>query len=274
MAGMRGGVRSRGSGRVLLVALLVATGTLAAEEPRAQEPCDPAEAIEPRADQLLHRMSDFLAGQRQFTVKTRGTTDFVEDSGQEVQRNQEGTVSVQRPDKLRVDKTEDHSRIHLVYDSRQLALVSGRSNIYATTPAPPSLDETLSMAWEQLGLDVPGSDLLTSDPYATLTEATCSGSYLGRTELDGVPVHHVVLRGREEDSELWIEDSPRALPRKYVITTRARPQPPQYSVELSEWNLWPRFSEDTFHFEPPPGATRVSFITPSLEVGRPQGGTR
>jgi hypothetical protein len=258
----------------VLALLMTAVPALGGEQ-KARAPAEPAAQVDPQADRLLRQMSDFLAAQREFTVRTEGTLDVVLDSGQKVQLNRAGDVRMQRPDRLRVDRVGDLANLRLYYDGRQLTVYGEGNNAYATTPAPPTVDATIDMALERLGLDAPGSDLLFSNPYAALTEDVRSGRYLGRAVVDGVSVHHLAFRNREGvDWELWVEDGPRPLPRKYVITSRDMPGSPQYSVNLSDWNLSPRLTQEQFRFVPPRDAMRVSFLAPDSLGGSPQGGAK
>lgn len=266
----------RGWGPVLGL-LLGATPLLgvAQQEQASAERTRSDTQVDPQAQRILRQMSDFLAAQREFSVRTEGTLDEVLDSGQKIQLQRAGDVRLQRPNRLRVDRTGDLAKLHLFYDGRQLTLQGEQSNAYATTPAPSTLDATLDMASQRLGLDAPGSDLLVSNPYAALTEDVRSGSYLGRSMVDGVPVHHLAFRNREGvDWELWVKDGPQPLPLKYVITSRDMPGAPQYSVRLSEWNLSPQLTPDQFQFTPSRDAVRVSFLAPDSQGAAQQGGSK
>ncbi|MFP2910424.1 DUF2092 domain-containing protein [Pyxidicoccus sp. 3LFB2] len=258
-----------------MLALLVTAAPALGQAQSAKAPPVPAARVDPRADRILRQMSDFLAAQREFTVNTEGTLDVVLDSGQKVQSHRAGDVRMQRPNRLRVDREGDLAGIQLYYDGRQFTLYGERTNAYATTPAPPTLDATIDVASEQLGLELPGADLLFSNPYAALSEDVHCGTYLGKSVVDGVPVHHLAFRNRDGvDWELWVEDGPRPLPRKYVITTRDLPGSPQYSVNLSGWNLAPGLTQEQFRFIPPPEAMRVSFLAPDSQGGQQQGGAK
>ncbi|WP_223636111.1 DUF2092 domain-containing protein [Corallococcus sp. EGB] len=263
-----------------LLALLLGTAPLLGgaqqEQASAERTGSDAQAqIDPQAQRILRQMSDFLGAQREFSVRTEGSLDELLDSGQKVQLQRAGDVRVQRPNRLRVDRAGDLARLHLFYDGQRLTLYGERSNAYATTPALSTLDATLDMASQRLGVDAPGSDLLVSNPYAALTEDVCSGRYLGQSKVDGVPVHHLAFRNRDGvDWELWVEDGPRPLPRKYVITSRDLPGAPQYSVRLSNWNLSPQFTPELFQFTPPRDAVRVSFLAPDSQDGAQQGGAK
>ncbi|WP_375758443.1 DUF2092 domain-containing protein [Corallococcus exercitus] len=258
-----------------LLALLLGATPLLGDAQQTKASTGPTDRIDPQAQRILRQMSDFLSAQREFSVRTEGTLDEVLDSGQKVQLQRAGDVRLQRPNRLRVDRTGDLARLHLFYDGRQLTLHGERANAYATTPAPSTLDATLDMASQKLGLDAPGADLLVSNPYAVLTEDVRSGKYLGSSRVDGVAVHHLAFRNNDGvDWEVWVEDGPRPLPRKYVITSRDLPGAPQYSVNLSEWNLSPELTPDQFQFTPPRDAMRVSFLAPDAQGGAQQGGSK
>ncbi|QAT84585.1 hypothetical protein EJ065_3016 [Corallococcus coralloides] len=268
--------RKRWCGALLALLLGVTPLLAGAQQEQATAERTGSEAkVDPQAQRILRQMSDFLAEQREFSVRTEGTLDQVLDSGQKIQLQRAGDVRLQRPNRLRVDRAGDLAKLHLFYDGQRLTVHGEQANAYATTPAPSTLDATLDMALQRLGLDAPGGDLLVSNPYTALIEDVRSGKYLGRAKVNGVPVHHLAFRNRDGvDWELWVEDGPRPLPLKYVITSRDLPGAPQYSVTLSEWNLSPQLTPDLFQFTPPRDAMRVSFLAPDSRSGAQQGGSK
>ncbi|MBN8465261.1 DUF2092 domain-containing protein [Corallococcus exiguus] len=235
-----------------------------------------AGGIDPQAQRILRQMSDFLGAQRELTVRTEESLDEVLDSGQKIQLQRAGDVRLQRLNRLRVDRAGDLAKLHVFYDGQRLTLQGQQANAYVPKPAPSTLDATLdNMASQRLGLDAPGSDLLVSNSYAALIEDVRSGSHLGRSMVDGVLVHHLAFRNREGvDWEVWVEDGPRPLPSKYVITSRDLPRAPQCSVRLSDWNLSPQLTPDQFQFTFPCDAVRVSFLAPDSQGGAQQGGSK
>jgi hypothetical protein len=63
--------------------------------------------IAPEAQRLLKASTDFLAKQQQFSVDTRITLEVVLKSGQKIEFNHTARQSVQRPNKLRAERTGD-----------------------------------------------------------------------------------------------------------------------------------------------------------------------
>jgi hypothetical protein len=89
-------------------------------------------------------------------------------------------------------------------------------------------------------------------------EDVVSGELIGASVVEGVPTQHLAFKGREVDWQIWIEDGPRQLPRKYLITSKKIEGAPEYAILMSDWNLTPKFGDDFFNFKPPPGAAPIA----------------
>jgi hypothetical protein len=210
--------------------------------------------VSPEADRLLRRMSDFLGQQKSFTVKVDGVTEIILQSGQKVQVHASGVAYVKRPDKLRIEKAGDDGGTLIVCDGKALTVYSKRQNVYVSTPASGTLDATMSNIVASGQIELPAADLLYSNSYQGLMDEVVSGQSLGTSIVDGVPTHHLAFQGRDVDWQIWIEDGPRPLPRKYVITTKGLEGSPEYEIVLSGWTLDPKLGDDLFRFQPPAGA--------------------
>jgi hypothetical protein len=219
--------------------------------------------VSPDADHLLRRMSDFLGQQKQFSVKVEGTTEAIYRTGQKVQVHSTGMGYVKRPGQLRIEKSGDDGSAQAFSDGRTFTYYTKRQNGYVSAPASGSLDETLSKVEESGKLEMPGADLLYTDSYAGLMDDVVAGESLGASVVEGVPTQHLAFQGRDVDWQIWIEDGPRPLPRKYVITSKKIEGAPEYEIRLSDWNLDPKLPEDLFKFKPPPGAAPLPTNAPT-----------
>ena len=65
------------------------------------------EGIDPEAQRLLKASTDFMASQKRFSVETRNSLEVVLKSGQKIELRHTARQSVQRPDKLRAERTGD-----------------------------------------------------------------------------------------------------------------------------------------------------------------------
>jgi hypothetical protein len=232
----------------------------------------PEAKVDPKARSLVQAMSQFLGSQPKLSFRAEGSTEVVLKSGEKVEFDHASTVRVKRPNALRSDREGEIAKLSLFYDGRTFTLAGQEKGNYAVAAAPPNLDEAIDVARQKLGIEAPGADLLYSKPYDALMEDVVSGTYVGKVALDGVPCHHLAFRGNESDWQIWIEDGPRPLPRKLVITSKKVQGEPEFRVALSQWNLAPNFDPTTFRFTPPPGATRIDFLPP--QGAPPTGGSR
>jgi hypothetical protein len=232
----------------------------------AQPPKTPPPTIEPGAAQLLRKMSDFLARAQAFTVDTNATDEVVLTSGQKIQSLSQSKLSVKRPNRLRSERVGPVAQMTLYYNGKTLSLFGHKLNMYATVPAPDTLDETIDMAREQYGLEAPGADLLSSDVYKALMDGVTSAVDIGVEPVDGVPCHHLAFRAPEVDFQIWVEDGAQPVPHRYVITSKTEKGQPQFTVQMSRWDTRANLRDEIFEFRPPPDAKKI----PLLVRQRPQ----
>jgi hypothetical protein len=216
--------------------------------------------IDAQAREKLQTSLAFLAGQKRISVDTRNITEVVLASGQKIQFDGSALLTVQRPDKLRASRRGDLVDQDFFYDGVSLTLHNPGENFYATVAAPGSLEAMLDYARETLGIIAPAGDLAYSNAYEILMDNVTSGFVVGTAMLEGVACDHLAFRGEGVDWQIWIQQGDQPLPRRFVITTLDVAGAPQFSVEMSNWNLAPAISEDTFRFVPPPGAIQVEFL--------------
>ena len=242
-----------GRGGAAAVALLMAA---ALPGPALSQPG----GVAPAAQQLLKASTDFLARQQRFSVDTESTIEVVLDSGQKIQFDHTARVSVERPNKLRAERTGDLVDQVFYYDGRSLTLHNPAENYYATIAAPGSLEEMLDFAREKLDVVAPAGDLLYKNAYDILMQEVISGFVVGKGVVDGVRCDHLAFRAPHVDWQIWIEEGKRPLMRKLVITTRDKLNAPQFTVVTKSWNLKPKFSASTFSFKPPRSVQKVEFV--------------
>ena len=116
------------------LALLLMTSAVGFGWPVAVEAQAPG--VEPQADKLLRRMTDYIGGLRQFSVDTHSTIEVVMPSGQKLQFENGASLSVQRPNKLFARRRGELTDQALYYDGKALTLHNPNDKVYATVPAP------------------------------------------------------------------------------------------------------------------------------------------
>ena len=216
--------------------------------------------IEPPAEKILRRMSDYLANLKQFTVKTENSLEVVLSSGQKLQFENPATAMVSRPNKLRADRKGDITNQEFYYDGKNLTLYNPKENLYATTAAPPTLEATLDFAREKLDVIAPGAEFLYNNAAERMLKETSSGFVVGPSVVGGVKCTHLAFRGAEFDWQIWIEDGAKPLPRKFIITSTKIAGAPEFTVLMRSWDLAPKLTDQSFSFVPPKGAKKIEFL--------------
>lgn len=236
-----------------IVAIAVAPLALAQQK----APSPPPRSVEPRAEEVLKQMSDFLAKSSHFALEAEETFDEIPDGEPRRGLTNVRRVAVERPNRLAADASGDTLNRAAWYDGRTLTALDKEHNRYASVEAPATIDATLDMLEEKYGVVLPLADLLFSDPYAVLTEKVTYGRYLGIHQAAGVPCHHLVFAQDTIEWQIWIDAGEKPLPRKLVISYVEEPGEPQYAATIRKWNLEPQFPAELFRFEAPEGAERV-----------------
>lgn len=213
--------------------------------------------IDPRADQALRRMSDYLGSLPSFQVRVAAVDEAVLTSGQKLQFMSDSIVLVRRPDRLRSERV-GAKEMAFFDDGRTLTLYCKGDNVYSSVPAAPGGIDAATDQARRFGLDAPGADLLSPRPYAVLTEDVVRGDYIGLEIVDGKPCHHLAFQGNETDWQIWIQDGPQPLPLRYSILSKNVTGQPEFAVRLSRWQTNVNLPDELFTFQPPAGATRVA----------------
>ena len=247
-------MKRRGRLTLFLALLLVVCSIL----PLAGE--NDASAIEPHADRILQEMSAYLQSADQFTFQTDISYDSVLVNGQKIQFGGTGEIAVQRPNRLRVEYRGDEGARRVVFDGHTLTVHDLIADFYAQREMTADIDTAVDRMFEKFGFSVPTADLVYADPYATLTASVDTGFVVGLHTVQGVRCHHLSFSQESIDWQIWIEDGPRPLPRKLLITYKDEPGAPQYTVQLSRWDLRPRISKAYFEFHPQASARRIEFL--------------
>ncbi len=229
--------------RIVSVAALAMLVTAGWPQPGHAQPT----GIDPQAEKLLRRMSDYLANRQQFTAKAESTLEVVLTSGQKIQFDSPATLMVSRPNKLRAHRKGDIANQEFFYDGKTLTLYNPSDNVYATTAAPPTIDETLDFAREKLDIIAPAPSVV-----------------------GGVKCTDLAFRGSEVDWQIWIEDGDKPLPRKFILTSKKVAGEPEFTVLMRSWDVTPKFTNSEFSFTPPKGAKKIEFLQLTAEAAKPK----
>lgn len=229
-------------------------------------PATAAAGVNPDADEILRSMSTYLAGLQAFSVSADISNEIITQDGQKLQLNAYGTLLLQRPSSFHFTRQGRFADAELLYDGRKLTIYGKTSNAYVQKDLAGTIDDALNELEGGMGLSLPGSDLLLAAPYAALASGVTGSGYFGRAFVGGIECHHLAFRKANVDWQLWVKVGDDPLPMKYVITTKWMTGAPQYSVQMSNWNVKPVVTKGQFTFAVPKGAKKLESL-PVDETG-------
>ncbi len=240
-----------------LAGLLSLAARAEVEKAPAAPKAEARPAIDPKADELMRRMCDYLAQAAHFSVDAEVWQDIQLGSGQQVQAGRTIELQVRRPDRFHAEVRSTRRNRGLFYDGKSITLLNRIQNLYGIIPAPPTLDGALDTASEHFGIALPLEDIIVSDPYKSGMRKVRTGIHLGQVSVLGVQCEHLAFSLGKVDWQIWIEQGARPVPRKIVITYKDEEATPQYTAILSHWDFQTPLPDFLFTFEPPNGAKKV-----------------
>jgi hypothetical protein len=219
-----------------------------------------ATAVDPSAIQILQRMTDYLGGLKQFSVHTQTTLEDMLDSGHRVDFDISANVIISRPNKLHAERKGDLVDQIFYYDGKTLTLHNPSDKVYATEPAPGTIEALLDYARESLGLTVPVADLVYRNAFPLLIQDVDFAKVVGKAVIGGVKCDHLIFSRPGVDFQVWVADGGRPLPYKYVVTDTGTSALLSVTTVMSNWNTAPAEAASRFIFVPPQEAKRIAFM--------------
>jgi len=211
------------------------------------------------ATKVLKAMTDYLANQKTISATYDTDIEVITSDLQKIQFASSGKMELSRPDKFRASRTGGYADVELVFDGKTLSVVGKNLNAFAQTESAGSIDQIIVRLRNELGLAIPGADLLLSNAYDELMKDVLDAKHIGRGVIDGVECDHLAFRNHDVDWQLWVEVGSRPIPHKYVITSKAVTGMPQYTLRIKDWKTDMQLAADAFAFKPPTDAKKIDF---------------
>jgi hypothetical protein len=219
------------------------------------------------ASAILAAMGKYLAGLQSFTCSVRAGYDVVQSTGQKIEFGETRRVTMDRPNRLRVEEVSSDGASDLaLFDGRNVTVFNADAGVFARAPQPGSVDDALVYFVRDLRMRMPLALLMTTRLPSELAQRVKSVDFVEDTDIDGVPVHHIAGRTDSTDFQFWITAGEHALPLRIVLTYRESPGEPQFWANFADWRINPKLAKGTFEFTPPKGARQIAF---AVQVPRP-----
>jgi len=219
-------------------------------------------AQEPNATMLLEKMSAHMAELDAFIITGDGYVDARLDAGQIIEHASEVTMRVRKPGSMRMTNRTSEGTKNLYFSKGILSLYSETENFYAQAEVPVSIEGAAIYAIEEIGIDAPLLDFVSSDMAANIQADAEDVQHMGQSLIRGAIYEHIAIRTPEIDIQLWIASEGPPLPGKMSISSKWEGGAPRFVVFLS-WDTDPSFPEGSLDFVPPPTATKIEFVKPA-----------
>jgi len=239
--------------RAASVLILVLLTTLGISLPAGAAPATKDEALK-----ILKAMSDYVAGQKTIAATFDADIEVITPEVEKIQFNNSGKMLLVRPDKFRATRVGGYADVELIADGQTVTVHGKNINSYAQIKAPGTTDQMFDKLRGDLGMQMPGTDLLLSNVFDVLTKDVIDAKYIGAGVIGGVECEHLAFRNEDTDWQLWVQTGPQPIPRKLVITTKTVAGAPQYTLVIRDWQTDQPPAPDAFVFKAPDGAKQVN----------------
>ena len=216
-----------------------------------------ARADEAQAKQLFKAMSDYMAAQQTISFNFDTSFEVITKDDQKIAFASSGSVTLNRPDKIRATRAGGFANVELVFDGKTVSLLGKEANLYAQAEVPGTIDNLVDVLRDKFHRPLSGADLLMSDVYDQLMPLVTNVKDLGSGVIRGVECDHFAFRTKEVDWQIWITQGDNPHPCRYVVTTKEVKGWPQYTVDVRDWKTGTDVAADDFAFKPPPGARKL-----------------
>ncbi|MBW2578428.1 MAG: DUF2092 domain-containing protein [Deltaproteobacteria bacterium] len=257
--------------RHLAIGLLVGqfgfTPVALAAEPSTEDADREKALAEAHAEDLkealaeLKLAADFLAAQKSFYLEAALGYDVVQANGQKLEFGGSRKITMRRPDRVKAEaESREGTEGTLFFDGKSISIDLEEENAYVSVEKPGSLDAAFDYLAEDLGVPTPLADLLSSNFFTDIADRIVAGFIVGESRIGDAECIHVAFSTEDLDVQMWIENSDRPLPHRFVITYREAEGSPQFWAQLMKWNLKPKTPDSLFSYKPPKGAERIPFV--------------
>lgn len=190
-------------------------------------------------------MTRYLADQDALSFAYDATLDVVTTDMMKVGLASSGTLTLRRPDKLRMTRV-GIADLELAYDGKTVAAIARDRDVYARMPMEGSLDTLIDTLRTAYGVEAPAADLMSVDAFPIMMDNVVASRDLGSGVIGGEICNHLAFRTRDTDWEIWIADGETPRPCRITITSRMMAMAPSYTVQVSNWKVGADVAADDF----------------------------
>jgi hypothetical protein len=215
------------------------------------------QAAESDAKQILKSMSDYMAAQKSLSFEYDATLEIITTEDQKLALASSGTVTLNRPDKIRATRSGGFADVEMSFDGKALTILGKNLNLYTQLDVPGTIDHLVNELHETYNRPLPAADLLLSNSYDDLMAGVIDIKDLGSGVIGGVECDYLAFRTKDVDWQIWIGQGKHPYPYRYVVTSKDISGGPQYTVQLRDWKSGGEVAATDFSFKNPTKADKV-----------------
>ena len=205
----------------------------------------PAAADDQAADQMFKAMTDYLGKQDALSFTYDSTIEVVTTDMRKVGLASSGTLSLKRPDKVRMTRT-GVADVELVFDGKSATALGKNLNVFAKLPVEGTIDDMIDALRFDYGFEAPAADLLSANAHEIMTSNLAQSKDLGSGVVGGQVCNHLGFRTTDTDWEIWIADGDAPYPCRVTITSKMMALAPSYTIQISNWKAGADVAADDF----------------------------
>jgi len=216
-----------------------------------------AKAAEADAKRILKAMSDFMASQKSISFEFDATLEVVTHDEQKLALASSGTLTLQRPDKIRVTRAGGFADVEMSFDGKTLTLLGKNLNLYTQLEVPGTIDHLVDELKDTYQRPLPAADLLLSNAYDELMRDVVDVKDLGSGVVGGIECDYLAFRNNDVDWQIWIAHGKHPYPYRFVITSKLVSGGPQYTIQTRNWKTGGEVAATDFGFKNTSKAAKV-----------------
>jgi hypothetical protein len=206
--------------------------------------------VDPKADELLKAMSDYMKQIRTFRFHVRDVLNTPED-GEMVQYNHKREVAVSQPYRLKVDVKGDLTN-RVIWKNENIITAWRRdTNEYVDIPVKATNEEFIDKLYEKFKINVPLSDFISDDVYAALIKNVKTGTYVGEETIESVECDHLAFTQDNIDWDIWIQKGEKPIFRKFLIKYKEMEGMPVYFAVVTYFKDLDNIEDSAFEADVP-----------------------
>jgi hypothetical protein len=210
----------------------------------------PASADDLSAKDLFKAMTTYLASQKSFSFETDTNLEIVTPDLQKIGFASSGSVTVARPDKIKMTRTGGFADVEMASDGKKLTLLGKNLNVFASIEAVGNIDELIDKLRSDYGAELPAADLLSPNADEIMMADVTSAYDLGVGVIGGKLCDHLAFRTPQTDWQIWIAEGEKPYPCRFEITSKLMAEAPSYRVDIHNWKSGQEVAETKFEIDP------------------------